>query len=585
MGLYYEHHGQVRISHLNWNLITYLDLGTQASRYHTLLTQAQATSKACTKLADDFKPTEIGDICKQFLRQFRQATLPHLYEIETNHRSMMLSIGYNDTDNSRVRRGVFRTFGRLANVLHGVYTKLDLQIIYDKVFELATSKAQNINYIHDSTRIIRTELDKLNNTLQNITEHQRNLESNIQYLQNQLTESIVNINTNTLRTKLLEQIMLFDITLNQYAYETQNLIAIINAALDGKIHTSVFTPETLIRELKEIKMNLPLGTALPIEIHSESMMDYFRISEITIFHQADYLIFTISIPLISTEWYSIYHPIPIPIPYNQKTLILISPEIDYLAKSNDDEKFFTLRLEQWESCLKFESYKICKGHEPIFHRSSSRLCELSLLDNPQNIPETCIIKLVSLETAIWHRLSSTNSWIYYTKPDFCTTVCSDTSQNSRFEISGVGRITIPEFCEIHTENYIFMPLHKNLRNVNFDIVPENYKNNILDTLTETLKVVNPQNLTNIDVIKDLNYLAQKSMNIKDLIHRPSEFLIFLKAEFHVVILYHIVMIVIFINVYVIFKYKNELVRMYSPEIPELEIVKRQVEPLQSLETL
>lgn len=328
MGLYYEHHGQVRISPHNWNLITYLDLGIQASRYHTLLAQAQATTNACIRLAEDFEPTEIGNLCKQFLQQFKQTTLPHLYEIESNHRSMMLSIGYNDTENSRVRRGLFHTFGRVANVLHGVYTKLDLQLIFDRVFELATSKAKEINYIQDTTRVVRAELNKLNQTLQNLTDHQRNMESNIQYIQNQITQSITRIDTNMLRSKLLEQVMLFDITLNQYAYDTQNLIAIINSALDGKIHTSVFTPETLVKELKEIKMNLPLGTALPIEIHSESMTDYFRISEITVFHQSDYLIFAISIPLISTEWYSIYHPVPIPVPYNKKTLILINPEIE-----------------------------------------------------------------------------------------------------------------------------------------------------------------------------------------------------------------------------------------------------------------
>lgn len=99
----------------------------------------------------------------------------------------------------------------------------------------------------------------------------------------------------------------------------------------------MFTPGTLVRELREIKMNLPLGTSLPIEIHAESITDYFRISDITILHPGNYLICTIGIHLVSTEWYSMYHPIAIPILYNQNTLILIELEVDYLAKNKNNE--------------------------------------------------------------------------------------------------------------------------------------------------------------------------------------------------------------------------------------------------------
>jgi len=101
------------------------------------------------------------------------------------------------------------------------------------------------------------------------------------------------------KTKLLEQAFLFEVILNKFAYDTQNLMAIVNAALSEKIYTSALTSQTLMSELREIKMNLPMGSILPIEITTESLAEFLRISEITIFTQKNYLIFVIEIPLLS----------------------------------------------------------------------------------------------------------------------------------------------------------------------------------------------------------------------------------------------------------------------------------------------
>lgn len=89
---------------------------------------------------------------------------------------------------------------------------------------------------------------------------------------------------NTLRTKVLEQAFLFEVLLNQYSYETQNLISIVNSALDGKIHTSVFTPKRLLTELREIQISLPVGSLFHLGPNMESLTEFFRISEINIFY-------------------------------------------------------------------------------------------------------------------------------------------------------------------------------------------------------------------------------------------------------------------------------------------------------------
>jgi len=231
-----------------------------------------------------FRSTSISDTYEEFQRQFTQSTLPYLYDIESNHRNVMLSIERNSNEEVRFKRGLGRTFQRFANVLYAMSSTINYESIFNTIIELTMNKARNINLIKEKTRVVRVETNQTNQISQKITEHQQKLEENLSYLQKQILEVIQNINKLTFRTKLLEQSLLFEITLNQYAYETQNLISIIDAALNGKIHTTVINKKRLIEELREIRLVLPLGSALPLELNTESLTDILKISEITIFH-------------------------------------------------------------------------------------------------------------------------------------------------------------------------------------------------------------------------------------------------------------------------------------------------------------
>ena len=507
-GLYFEHHGTVKVSHFNWDLVAYVDLADPGYKYQAIMSQYETTTKICEQMIERFGSTEISSACEQFIQLFTRATLPYLYEIEASHRNMLLSIGDKDTENARVRRGVVHTVQRALRVLYGMYANIDTEFLFNKIIALSQSKNQNITLNSERMRIMQVETD---NQVKKISQHQMKLKENIQYLQEQTEVIIQNLDKIKFRTRLLEQALLFEILLNQYSYETQNLMSIINSAINGKIHTSVFTSERLLMELREIKMNLPVGTALPLEIKTESLTEFLQISDLTIFHREHYLVFFIGIPLTSVEEYTMYHPISLPIQYGEKTIALIPPEVDYLALSNDNENFIALEKSQWEECVELESYTLCKGDQPIHNRAGSDLCELSHLINSHSPLQDCEVKLVTLETPIWHRLSKANSWLYYTQPDLCTITCTDPPQTFRVEISGVGRLTTSPSCEIHTQSSVLVPFSKTNRDLELDVIPGNQKFNIKSLLTETFCSVLPQTLIKSKIFKDLNSLAHKAM--------------------------------------------------------------------------
>lgn len=208
---------------------------------------------------------------------------------------------------------------------------------------------------------------------------------NIQYLNEQVQCNTQNIDKLKIETALLEQAVIFEIILNQYAFEIQNLIAIINSAIHGSIHASVFSSRILAAELREIKVELPVGTALPLDINADTLTELFRISDIIIFQKKDYLTFIVKIPLVSMEQYttSMYHPIPLPIPHNYNSYILVDPEFDYLVLNDNNEKFFTLTENQCEACNNLRTYKLCKDTQLIHHHSRSNLCEIAILTKMQ----------------------------------------------------------------------------------------------------------------------------------------------------------------------------------------------------------
>jgi len=308
-----------------------------------------------------------------------------------------------------------------------------------------------------------------------------------------------------------------------------------------------------------------MGNNFPIEVIPESLSNFLKISIITIFVQLEYLIFSIEIPLISNKQYNVYRLVSLPIVYSTHTLILIEPEIDYLELNNDNEEFFSLTEKQWETCVNLGTYKLCKGGQTFYHRSRSNNCEVALLAN-QTIPRTCKIKFVIINTPIWDKLMDSNAWLFYTEPTLVTIKCSETPQIATIEISGVGRLTTSQDCEIHTENSIIFPTSRSHRGIYTDLIPENKKHESL--LSENLKNIIPQNLKDINIIHDFNSLSRKLVEINKLQKETTDSLIIFQMEFNMVLVYILILTVVSVTSGLAIKFRNRIIKMYSPDLPD-----------------
>ncbi|XP_060869726.1 uncharacterized protein LOC132944420 [Metopolophium dirhodum] len=318
-GLYNKFLGKLKVTDSDWKLVNFLNLEYYTTRYLALSRFYNTTSQLCSEIRN------------------------------------------NDQSKSRTRRGLSNAVSRVANVLIGYAENIDFGFIFNKITQLVKSKVKDINLTSEQTRIIELTTNEHNYTLNQILTNQQKLEQNIQLLSEQAKKNAKDIDQIKIRTTLLEQTLFFEVLLNQYAYETQNLLAIIDSALDGKLHTSLLHTQRWLANLREIKANIPIGTTFPLEIKTESIADFIKISEITVCHKGQYFIFVTKIPLVQTIDFNAYKVIPLPIIYDSQSFILIDPSMEIIATSYDTQKFFTLTNKQWEMYREVQSYTLCKN--------------------------------------------------------------------------------------------------------------------------------------------------------------------------------------------------------------------------------
>jgi len=133
-------------------------------------------------------------------------------------------------------------------------------------------------------------------------------------------------------------------------------------------------------------------------------------------------------------------------------------------------------------------------------------------------------------------------------------------------------------CEIFTKNSVLEPLNKNVRNVQADIIPENPKVSVISLLAEILPSVLPQNVSNLNPIKNLNSLAHKAIEINNLQRKSLEPLFILKVEFHFTVMYISILLITLTISIVVVKFKNQVIKMYSPEVADNIPNNEQVNP-------
>ncbi|KAL4112078.1 hypothetical protein QTP88_015926 [Uroleucon formosanum] len=271
----------------------------------------------------------------------------------------------------------------------GILNENDLIEIDEKIKAHTGRNKMTLDLINIQTRIVQSTLNNFNNITNTINENTIKLKTTLEQLICDVNNSVHNIQKIDVSQTLTQHLIFFNIILTEFNQETEELIESIVWGQNQQLHPSIINPNTIINQLKEIEKILPKQLSIPQSPEKiNNFLDFLKLLTISLNFMDTYLIYTMYIPLCELDNYVIYHITPFPVPIKNNNYIFIKPSNEYLAISQDNEKFVIFTHQDYMMCKHSLDITICNPHNIII-RNTHDTCEVQLFIDPLNLPVSC----------------------------------------------------------------------------------------------------------------------------------------------------------------------------------------------------
>ncbi|CAI6374223.1 unnamed protein product [Macrosiphum euphorbiae] len=238
-------------------------------------TYLDSTKQYCLK--NELIPSKSNIICQNFKTVFTDFT----NEILNKRANILKTLGH---PSKRGRRGLINGVGNLANILFGICDNNCVETNTNNVLQLQQSDKSTLNIMKSQTRVIKTIMNQSEQSYRDTTFLRNKINefmADIRNLSDQVINKTIEVDH---KARIQDSYLLLNLLLGQYAFETNcpfddHISEIINLARAGQIHSGVLSNEALYESIEEIKLSLPKGTSLPIDIDNIEPFNLYQLSE------------------------------------------------------------------------------------------------------------------------------------------------------------------------------------------------------------------------------------------------------------------------------------------------------------------
>ena len=303
-----------------------------------------------------------------------------------------------------------------------------------------------------------------------------------------------------------------NLVLTKHMAETNTFIEIVQQAKLGIIHPVLITPQELLEHIKDIKVSLPGGTDLPTDLDITNIYELVKLSDLAIYYANDNIVFILTLPLIYQYNFILYNLIPKPV-CKENNCVYIKPSNKFLAISRSKEHYATYDEFHYTYCKHAREFLLCPEIHPLHPRSIRPICEVQLLQDPENVPYSCETMHVQIATTIFHKLRFKNEWIYITKKEVIFVTCDEDKESTSHILEGVGKISLNETCKGYATRDVLIPGKIDYKAEYSDFIPKSRINT-----TGNWEYVQNNNLmedyhVKTNKMEDLNTIANTKQNL------------------------------------------------------------------------
>ncbi|KAE9533068.1 hypothetical protein AGLY_009496 [Aphis glycines] len=237
------------------------------------------------------------------------------------------------------------------------------------------------------------------------------------------------------------------------------LVEIVQSARLGQIHPSLINTKALLEQFKDIKLVLPSEINMPLEVETNNVYDLVKLSNLTVYYNKNNLVFILNIPLVYQHDLSLYKLIllPVCVADNKKKCMYIRFKHDFLAVTKSKEFYSTYDNFNPTICKTAHEFLICPETHPLHPRSMRPVCEILLIQEPREVPESYEIRYVEMATTVFHKLRHKNEWLYVTNNDSVFVTCEEDKESKNHILEGAGIIALNETCHGYANRDVLIP--------------------------------------------------------------------------------------------------------------------------------
>lgn len=421
--LYYDPIGRMHLIRDQWKIVSYYNMQPYWQGDKAVNIFTKYLEQTCDKVKE-------ASHCNMILLQVKHDCS------ELQHYNQLL-LNQHFGERSRSRRGLINAVGSIANSLFGV---LDQSFAdkYQQDIELVNSNEKHLMQLwKNQTSVVEAEYNVLKRTEQAIQSQHKLINRHL----NLITQT-----TNQLKKEYESMSIIQEFTLAAMATTNmiRNLKQIQDTLIDtltdiyhGKINLHLLTPKQLNDELQIVSSHISKELTLPVDNIQSNLYKIYQLLKVKARMSRDYVIFEISLPLVSRDSFQLYHLIPVPLQI-ENDMISINLVTDFIGTNLMRDSYIPISSVDLQGCEYQDETYFCQLQGPIKHLSpEEKFCQIEQMD-------TCKIKRESCKNQ-WVQLHNPSIYLYFACDTYSLTIICDNETRAR-QVSKAGLIQLYKQC-------------------------------------------------------------------------------------------------------------------------------------------